>query len=420
MLIVKAIRDEDLTVNQWRMVLTDITRRKKYEEELIKAREKAKENENLKSIFLANMSHEIRTPLNGILGFTELLENEPEIPQKKQQKYLKMIRQSGIHMLHIINELIDISKAEAGQVNIHLTKTDINKQLEYLYEFFKPEAESKNISLIYKTALQTKEAIIKTDTEKFYRILANLIKNAIKFTKTGSVEFGYQVAGSFLEFYVKDTGVGIAKTKQKTVFNRYVQTRAKVNKSSTGAGLGLPISKTYVELLGGEIWMESKRGEGSQFYFTIPYHKSTGSEETSLNGNDAKLYNIIKNTTILIVDDDQTSLMYLNEILKNKCHQVLWAKTGEKACELVQQNQKIDLILIDIKLPKIDGLSIIQKIREIKKDMIIIAETAYMNNGIREKALNLGFDDFISKPINRKELFKMINNNLRSNKYSVQ
>ena len=241
----------------------DITELKHTEEALIRAKEKAEESDRLKSAFLANMGHEIRTPMNGIMGFSELLKN-PALSGAEQQVYVDIIEKSGARMLNIINDLIDISKIESGLMSINISQFNINDQLEYIYSFFGPEAEGKGLKLKYEAILPEEDAIIKTDREKINAILVNLIKNAIKFTLKGSIEFGYVLNASSegreseeLEFFVKDTGVGIEKEYREIIFQRFRQGSESLNRNYEGAGLGLSISKSFVEMLGGKIWVES-------------------------------------------------------------------------------------------------------------------------------------------------------------------
>lgn len=241
--------------------------------ELNKAKEKAEESDRLKSAFLANMSHEIRTPMNGILGFAELLKT-PDLSGEQQQEYVKVIEKSGMRMLSVINDIVDISKIESGLMKLEMIETNINKQIEYIYSFFKPEAESKGIELSIKNFLPVNDAIIKTDREKLYAILTNLVKNAIKYTNEGYIELGYKTiemyGRKFIEFYVEDSGIGIAKNRQGAIFERFIQADVSIGKAGQGTGLGLAISKAYVEMLGGEIWVVSEVGKGSIFYFTLP------------------------------------------------------------------------------------------------------------------------------------------------------
>ncbi|MFA9392585.1 MAG: ATP-binding protein [Prolixibacteraceae bacterium] len=250
----------------------DITSRKLSEIELMKAKENAEKSERLQSAFLANMSHEIRTPMNGILGFSSLLQ-EPNLSGKERKQYINIIEKSGRRMLNVINDIVDISKIEAGLMKLDKKASNINVQMEYIYTFFKPEAKGKNLQLTLKNSLPNEEAIIITDKEKFYAILTNLVKNALKYTSDGSIEFGYQRKDDQLEFYVKDTGIGIPIDRQHAIFERFIQADIANKMAHQGAGLGLSISKAFVLMLGGEIWLESKEGFGSTFYFTLPYHQ---------------------------------------------------------------------------------------------------------------------------------------------------
>ena len=250
-------------------VIQDITERKRAENAIIKAREKAEQSDRLKSAFLANMGHEIRTPMNGIMGFSELLKNKT-LTGEEQQEYVNIIEKSGARMLNIINDLIDLSKIESGLMNVQKSKFNINEQTDYIYAFFKPEIDSRGLRFYALNGLKTDEAYIETDKEKLNAVIINLIKNAIKFTDKGWIEFGYTRKPGYFEFFVRDTGVGISPEQREIIFERFRQGSESLNRNYEGAGLGLSISKSFVEMLGGTIWMESKVGEGSSFYFTVP------------------------------------------------------------------------------------------------------------------------------------------------------
>lgn len=242
---------------------------------LTEAKEKAEESDNLKSAFLANMSHEIRTPMNGILGFAHLLK-EPGLINEKQQKYINIIEKSSTRLLNTINDIVDMSTIHSGQLKVNIQETNINKQIEKVYNFFKPEAESKGINLVFKNSLPTKEAFFLTDSEKIYAILIHLVKNALKNTNKGSIEFGYagtksSTSKTELMFFVKDTGIGIPKDRQKAIFESFTQSDVSDKMAHQGNGLGLSISKAYVDLLEGKIWVESDEGKGAKFYFSLPY-----------------------------------------------------------------------------------------------------------------------------------------------------
>ncbi|MCI4442125.1 MAG: PAS domain S-box protein, partial [Lentimicrobium sp.] len=259
----------------------DITERKHIEQQLVKAKEKAEESDRLKLAFLANMSHEIRTPMNGILGFTELLK-EPKLSGEEQQEYINIIEKSGKRMLNIINDIISISKVESGQIEVSLSETNVNEQIEYIQTFFKPEAKQKGIQLIISKQLSPIDTLIKTDREKIYAILTNLVKNALKFTNEGSIDLGCVKKEKNLEFYVKDTGLGISTSQKKIIFERFRQANETISRTHEGSGLGLAISKAYVEMLGGKIWVESEQGKGSAFYFTIPFNSEYKPKEKTI------------------------------------------------------------------------------------------------------------------------------------------
>jgi signal transduction histidine kinase len=255
-------------------LIHEITNRKIVEKNLVLALDKAEESDRLKSAFLANMSHEIRTPMNGILGFSELLKN-PMLTGEKQKKYIEVIEKSGARLLNIINDLVDISKVESGLMEISLSETNINEQIEFIHSFFKPEVEKKGMQFNVSNKLSSKEALIKTDQEKVYAILTNLVKNAIKYSDQGTIELGCERKDNFIEFCVKDTGIGVEKNRQKAIFDRFVQEDIADTRALQGAGLGLSISKAYVEIMKGQIWLESLKEKGSTFYFTIPISQDT-------------------------------------------------------------------------------------------------------------------------------------------------
>lgn len=268
---ISPIIDEKGEITHFVAIGEDISMKKDIENELIKAKEKAEESDRLKSIFLANISHEIRTPMNGILGFAELLK-EPDLAPDNQKEYLEVIESSGLRMLNIINDLMDISKIEAGETILRFRKTNVNKMIHELQLFFMLEGGRKNINIDAHCPLPEDECIIETDSTKLNQVLTNLIKNAVKFTERGAISFGYRLKDTKLEFYVSDTGPGIPPDQRELIFERFRQsTLNHLSRKYEGAGLGLAISKAYVGLLGGSIWIESELGKGSTFFFDLPY-----------------------------------------------------------------------------------------------------------------------------------------------------
>jgi len=379
--------------------------------ELVKAKDQAEESDRLKSAFLANMSHEIRTPMNGILGFAGLLK-EPDLTGEMQQEYIKIIEKSGDRMLNIINNIIDISKIEANLIDVDIKDSNLNEKMEFIYNFFKPQVEEKGMRLLCNNTLSAKEANIRTDNEKVYSILTNLVKNAIKYSKEGTIEFGYIKKDTTLEFYVKDSGIGIPKGRQEAIFERFVQADTADKMARQGAGLGLSISKAYVELLGGKIWVESKVGMGSTFYFTLPYNaepeeKNTFGVVSQIRGEMTQ----IKKLKILIAEDDENSEKLISLIVKDFSRELLKVRTGNEAIEICRTNSDTDLILMDIQMPEMDGYEATRQIRQFNKDVIIIAQTAYGLSGDREKAIEAGCNDYITKPIKKVELLSIISKN---------
>jgi PAS domain S-box-containing protein len=389
----------------------DITARKKVEKELIKAKEKAEESDRLKLAFLANMSHEIRTPMNGILGFTELLKS-PNLAGEEQQEYIRIIEKSGVRMLNIINDIINISKVESGQIEISLSETNLNEQIEYLHTFFKPEALQKGLLLSVTKKLDVKDSIVTTDKEKVYAILTNLVKNAVKFTDSGFIEFGCSKKGNFLEFYIKDSGFGISNSQKKIIFERFRRGNETITRTHEGSGLGLAISKAYVEMLGGKIWVESEQGKGSTFYFTIPANTELKSLEKvpskAKSALEEKEENQIKDLKVLIVEDDEISKLLITIAVKKFSKEILKVGTGLEAIEACRNNPDIDLVMMDINMPEMGGYEATEQIRKFNKDVVIIAQTANGMQSDRDEAIAAGCTDYISKPVNIASLSALI------------
>ncbi|MGE0020980.1 MAG: PAS domain S-box protein [Draconibacterium sp.] len=391
--------------------LSVVIERKKMIEDLVAAKEKAEESDRLKSAFLANVSHEIRTPMNGILGFADLLK-QPELTGEELHHFIGIIEKSGERMLNIINDLINISKIESGQMDINTTETNINEQIEFLYNFFLPEAKQKKIELNHTCPLPVSRSFITTDREKLYAILTNLIKNALKFTPSGSISFGYQLSENKVLFYVKDTGIGIPLNKQKTIFERFVQANSDHKSRFEGAGLGLAISKAYVEMLGGKIWIESEEGKGTSFYFTLP---TTCVSKREKDGEiEAKLwYNDLSESAkaVLIADDDEISMLYMKRMLEEFNVELFEAKNGAEAVEICRKHPEISLVLMDINMPELNGFEASKQIKKFRPELTMIAQTAYALEHDIENYKD-PFDGYITKPIKTDEIKQIICNEL--------
>jgi PAS domain S-box-containing protein len=387
----------------------DISERKRFENDLLNALNKAQESDRLKSAFLANISHEIRTPMNGILGFSGLLK-QADLNSEKQHEYIDIIERSGKRMLNTINDLIDISRIESGQVKISNKLINFNDLLSQLYHFFKPEAKEKGLDLMYEPTLEDNKALVSTDEEKLFAIMSNYLKNAIKYTQTGSIHLGYKVKDSSLEFFVKDSGIGIPKEKHDAVFERFVQADLSITKPYEGSGLGLAISKAFAEMIGGKVRLESEPGKGSIFYLRLPLNNTETISTTKTYKNDQpkQTKEELKDLDLMIVEDDEASVLYLKILLENKCSSLMIAKTGGQAIKLVKDHPEIDLILMDVRMPDMDGYTATNMIREFNKDVLIIAQTAYAMESDRDKAIEAGCNGYISKPISEDLLFSTI------------
>jgi PAS domain S-box-containing protein len=386
--------------------ITDITDRKFVEEELIKAKEKAEESDRLKTAFLHNISHEIRTPMNAIVGFTTLLDT-PDLVEELKRQYIDIIFQSSNQLLSIITDIVDISNIEVGQVKVSAGVVNINALLKTLYEQFNLRANQQGVQLDYKSALPDDSSLVVTDSTKLIQVLTNLISNAIKFTPKGSIEYGYNCKEHDLEFYVKDSGIGIEKAKHDKIFERFFQVENVYTKQFAGTGLGLAISKAYVELLGGKIWLKSETGVGSTFFFTIPYD-NPGNKKTMTKTNQNKEMTRIVGKTILVAEDDRINFLLIREILTKTGVNIIWAANGEEAVEVCRNNDKIDLILMDIKMPLMDGYEATKIIRGFRPALPVIALTAYAQASDKERALAEGFVGHISKPVDRTQLYSML------------
>ena len=401
------------------IILDDLTERKEMERQFVIAKSKAEEADQLKTAFLANMSHEVRTPMNAIIGFTDLLLND-KIKESERKEYLNLILQSGNMLVKIIDDIIDISKIESRQITICPVKFDISDFLSELHSVFREfirKDEGKEIDLILNID-EDDDTVLVTDPHRLKQVFNNLLGNAQKFTSKGFIEFGFKsVDENHAYFYVKDTGIGIPNDKQNLIFDRFMQIEDCYTKEFGGTGLGLTITKNIITLMGGNIWVESESGNGTTFHFILPknFGKEEVTEESNLRLSDIKEKLSLKKHHILIAEDEELNYYYLYEVLRKNGAKVIWAKNGLEAINVVESNPNIDMVLMDIKMPEVNGLEAIKYIKLIRPELPIIAQTAFVMDNDREVCLKAGCVDFITKPIKVDQLIEMITRHIPHN-----
>ncbi len=396
-----------MTTNFYISIFRDLTHQKKYEQDLLKineelkeAKNKAEESDRLKSIFLANMSHEIRTPMNGIIGFSELLK-DPDTPEEKKNDFADIVINSGTQLLQIIDDILEISRLETRQVKVNLSEINLNSLLFELFNLYSEKAKDNKLALYIKKGASDEKSNILIDITKLNKILYNLIDNAMRYTNTGFVEIGYTIDQEKVEVYVKDSGIGIHPKQINAIFERFSQGDKGLSSKFGGLGLGLSIAKENAELIGGNIHVESALGVGSTFKITFPY-KPCGMD------TEEQIYDY----TILVVDDEEVNSLYLEILLEkyNPSIKIIMAKNGLEAIDMYNENRDIDMILMDIKMPVMDGLSATREILKLNPDVNIVAQTAYVTSEDKQKAFEAGCVDFITKPVKDKHLRAILEN----------
>jgi PAS domain S-box-containing protein len=400
----KALIEEYLTQNEELIRSLDSIR--KINEELKMAKLNAEESYRLKSAFLANMSHEIRTPMNGIIGFSELLVDK-DLAQDKRKYYAEIVIDSSRQLLNLVNDILDLSRIETGKVSLLYEEVVVNDLINILYAFFEPQIASKQIRFESVKSLNNAQSTISTDKTRLRQVLTNVLNNAIKFTEKGHIKFGYIKNDQYLQFFVEDTGIGIPRNMHEKIFEPFRQAEMDISHQFGGTGLGLSISTKLVELLGGSMWLESEPGKGSVFYFTIPYHAA----DVSFKENEVPfaIQSIDSpGTVILVAEDDDINYLYLETVLSKSRVRLLRANNGLDAVELCDRHPEITLVLMDIKMPLLNGYDATRRIKNLRPNLPVIAQTAYAMNEDKDKAAEAGCDDYITKPIKKSELLAIV------------
>ncbi len=401
---ISPICDINKNITHFLVLSEDITARKKMENDLMAAKDKAEENDRLKTAFLNNLSHEIRTPLNAVVGYAQLL-NSDFSNEERLKKYSEIILQGSNQLLAIMDNLITMALIESGQLKINKTRCNLNKLLNNVYNQLKQKADQKNINLQSSALFSRYEADVVIDEIKVIQVLANLIDNAIKYTESGYVKFGCSVSDKEIHFFVADTGIGIPDDMKDVVFERFRQGSNRPGYIQEGLGLGLSIAKSYVEFMGGNLTIETKENSGSKISFTVPY-KTTIVESSAPVRHEG--LNLSSSKTILIVDDVEVNYYLVTEILEDIEIELIYAASGNEAINKVLTNEKIDLVLMDIKMPGMDGYTATREIKKIRPELPIIAQTAYALAGDRQKSIDRGCNDYIAKPITRASLIGLL------------
>jgi PAS domain S-box-containing protein len=384
----------------------DITENIHRQIELAQAKEKAEENDRLKSAFMANMRHEIRNPMNAIIGFSKQMA-APEITDAKRTEYSSIVINSSHQLLSIIDDITSISLLETKQEHVNKSDVNINHLLSELEIQFAQRAKTRDLKLILKKSLLDEESVIATDKSKLTRIITNLLTNALKFTHKGSVEFGYHIKDTDLVFYVKDSGIGIAPSQQTKIFESFQQADGNINRKYGGTGLGLSICKGLTELLGGKIWLESEIEKGSTFYLSMLFNTR------SIVINPSRTSPQVEMPTILIAEDEFINFYYLKIILEQNFNcKILHAANGEEAVALFKNNPEIVFVLMDISMPIMDGFDAARLIKEMNPDIPIIAQTGYDIQSNKKYDSHI-INDHISKPIDEVTLITKVTGHVR-------
>lgn len=382
-------------------VSEDITQSKQAEDLLREALVKAEAGNRLKSAFIYNISHEVRTPLNGILGFSQLI-TQPDISDQEKEQFYLLIKASSNRLINTITNYMDISLIGSENIEVNRKPFDLHDMLHKLFEQFQPVCAAKHLNLHLKISEKINRITLHSDAELLQKSISHLLDNAVKFTLQGEITFGYEIKPGLLEFFVKDTGIGISQESQTRVFDNFVQEELSITRRHEGSGLGLSIVQGLARLLGGEIRVESEKGKGSTFFLQMPY--DNGWKETAIPELAEEKVAVLNSQVVLIAEDDESNRFYLEKILKTGSVRVFLAKDGKEAVEQCRTHPEISLVFMDLKMPVMDGYEATRAIRSFRKDLPIIALTAFAMSGDKKRALEAGCDDYLSKPVSREVL----------------
>ncbi|MFZ5941313.1 MAG: PAS domain-containing protein [Bacteroidota bacterium] len=400
--LISPVHNQEGEIVHYIAVKEDVTEKKQLMKELVLAKEKAEESDRLKSSFLQNMSHEIRTPMNAILGFSEILE-KAELSDEERKSYTGIIQDSGRQLLNIVNNILTISFIDTKQERVDIRKVELAKLMQQLRTIFTKEAERKGISLEFLADSRFPDLVIRTDATKLNQILSNLLTNALKFTHNGKVEAGYMVKEDVIEFYVSDTGIGIDPQVQEDIFKRFTQASDAIRVTYGGTGLGLSIARAFVELLGGQMTLRSTPGEGSVFTFTIPFQEDSETKKVVMNTK-TENSGLKDAAVILVAEDEDFNFLLIKEFFKDTPVSLIHVTNGLDAVEVCRTNDQVALVLMDIKMPELNGEKATKLIKELRPDLPVIAQSAYAIESEIKKYMTMGFDDYITKPILKEEL----------------
>mgnify|MGYP006279051207 CR=1 FL=1 len=393
--------------------IRDDTQRSLAEKSLLKAKQKAEEADRLKTAFIANMSHEIRTPMNAVLGFAEFL-TDPGLSRSDLKDFVKIIQENGSALINLIDDIMDVSRIESGDLKLEFQEYEMNEVLRNIYNTIIPHFKPRSSSAVDTRLIlpeKNAEIILKTDVQRLRQILYNLISNAFKYTEQGIIEVGYELLpDAKFRIYVKDSGIGVEPEKQELIFERFRRADESTTRKYSGTGIGLTIAKKLMEMLHGKIWVESAAGRGSVFYCEFPSVKLQKENEAMQKTGSAfgKGINDLSGKTILVAEDYESNYYFLEAVLKNAHAEVIWCKNGQETLDALGNGHQVDMVLMDVQMPVMSGNEALKLIRRSGNNIPVIAQTAYATSKEMQECMKAGYNDYITKPIRVKKLLDTI------------